>query len=923
MHTRRTTAAGLLCFATLAAAAAARTAAAQTTSQPPARRGTATLTGVVTEAGSRAPVGNAGVAIVDPAGSVVAGMQTTAEGRFRVAGVPAGTYELRVRAVGRTPYTTPITFREGEQRTLDVTLSQTNVNLDAVVVSASRKPEKITDAPADIQLATPATIQSTAAVSVANAAKTLAGVDAFQEGAFSQTIVARGFNAIFGGVPYLVDYRPGALPGFGLPALHTMPQTSDDLQRMELVLGPASALYGPNFNAGVLQLITKSPFDDQGIQVSAQGGSRDFAKGQIRMATALGDHVAAKLSASILSLKEWPDDPGDPYYVQELAARQTYIKVGGDTTTFTGRTIGIRPLQTRRATVDGRVDVRPVEGLNVVVAGGYMKGTWLELTGLGNNYNDGAGYGYGQTRVTYGSLFAQAYRNFNTPGDGYRIPVGAPARDLSTQNGAQLQFSPTYGPLSLVVGGDYQANHPQSNQTVYGRYEADDKYSIAGAYAQGTYAVSPKLDLVASGRIDHHSRVDKALFSPRAAIVFKPASDQAFRFTYNRAFSTPQAINYFVDLPIASNPYGGGLGNLNLRLQSPPRGGFTFQYDAQGRPLWTTTLGPNSSAKPQLPLTTTDAASWAVIQRLITALSQGKINGSTLPLPGTQTPNGTLPAVPLTLATLNPAGGAPTPFTGPLLDVPSPQATSYNVVEVGYKGVLARKLFLTTSVYFSRTKGLIGTAQIISPNVFASGAALAQYLQALGVPAAQATALGTGIGQIPFGVVTPQQAFNRDNVILTTRQYPNPISVWGSDVSAEYAVSDAFRVMGNYSYVSRNQFLAIGGISTLNLYLNAPQNKFMFGTGYRSDALGVDAALRFRFVQGFPVRSATYVGDVHDYGLLDLDGSYRMPRARGARLTLQADNLLNNTTRQFVGVPRVGRFVALGLGYDFGGQTGR
>lgn len=256
MSTRRLTTAGLLCLATVAGGTAGRPAAAQP-ARPAARRGSAVLTGVVTEAGSRAPVGNAGVAIVDQSGDVVGGMQTTPDGRFRVAGLPAGTYELRVRAVGRSPYTTPLTLKEGEQRTFDVTLAQTGVNLQAVVVSASRRPEKITDAPADVQLAGPATIQSTAATSVANAAKTLAGVDAFQSGAFSQTIVARGFNAIFGGVPYLVDYRPGALPGAGIPSLHTMPQTSDDLARMELVLGPASALYGPNYNAGVLQVITK------------------------------------------------------------------------------------------------------------------------------------------------------------------------------------------------------------------------------------------------------------------------------------------------------------------------------------------------------------------------------------------------------------------------------------------------------------------------------------------------------------------------------------------------------------------------------------------------------------------------------------------------------------------------------------------
>ncbi len=293
-----------------------------------------------------------------------------------------------------------------------------------------------------------------------------------------------------------------------------MPQTSDDVARMERVLGPASALYGLNYTGGVLQIITRSPFENQGIQVLAQGGSRDFAKAQIRLAGAIGDKFAAKISGSLLSLTDWPISDDDPYRQQELAARADYIKATGDTTSFTGRNIGIRPSTARRATVDGRIDVRPVEGLNIATSAGDFKGSWLELTGLGDSYNNGFGYGHVQSRVTYGNLCAQVYTNFNRGNDTYRIPLGTLTQDLSRQSGAQAQFAPTYGPLSLVLGGDF-----------YARYEPQDRFVIGGAYAQGTYAVSPKLDLVASGRIDHHTFIDKAMFSPRAAIVFKPGSD--------------------------------------------------------------------------------------------------------------------------------------------------------------------------------------------------------------------------------------------------------------------------------------------------------------------------------------------------------------------------------------------------------------
>ena len=78
-------------------------------------------------------------------------------------------------------------------------------------------------------------------------------------------IVSRGFNNAFSGAMLVLqDYRFSGVPSLrvNVPALFT--GTSDDIERIEVLNGPASALYGPNSANGVLNIITKSPFRLEG-----------------------------------------------------------------------------------------------------------------------------------------------------------------------------------------------------------------------------------------------------------------------------------------------------------------------------------------------------------------------------------------------------------------------------------------------------------------------------------------------------------------------------------------------------------------------------------------------------------------------------------------------------------------------------------
>ncbi|TFG64800.1 MAG: TonB-dependent receptor, partial [Gemmatimonadales bacterium] len=101
---------------------------------------------------------------------------------------------------------------------------------------------------------------------------------------------------------------------------------------------------------------------------------------------------------------------------------------------------------------------------------------------------------------------------------------------------------------SLIYGFDYLHTVPQSEGTINGRHEDDDTVDEVGGYVQYEGALSDMFELVLAARVDKHSRLNDAVFSPRAAIVYKPDDTNSFRLTFNRAFTTPTTLNFFLDL---------------------------------------------------------------------------------------------------------------------------------------------------------------------------------------------------------------------------------------------------------------------------------------------------------------------------------------------------------------------------------------
>ena len=186
--------------------------------------------------------------VSDSAKAPMAGAQISVVGTRHGALTDAGTYEVRAQRMGeRVQSIAGVVVRAGEDTRVDVTLARAPVSLSGVVVSASRRAEKITDAPATITSISTEVIDNAVGNNYAGVLKEVKGLDFIQVGMTTVAINARGFNSSFNNRMLMTeDGRVSVIPESGLPLGNLTASPKVDLAGIEVLVGPGSALYGPD-----------------------------------------------------------------------------------------------------------------------------------------------------------------------------------------------------------------------------------------------------------------------------------------------------------------------------------------------------------------------------------------------------------------------------------------------------------------------------------------------------------------------------------------------------------------------------------------------------------------------------------------------------------------------------------------------------
>jgi iron complex outermembrane receptor protein len=811
---------------------------------------------------------------------VIASTVSDAGGGFSLE-APPGSYRLVVARLDYRPHILDPFRLPPDGTTLAIVLSRQAIVFNPIVVTASRTTEeKALDAPASVSVINTREVEQRPALTSVDHAYATTGIQVATTGLTQHEMVARGFgNAASGALLVLSDNRYAQVPSLRINVYNFIPITDEDVDRIEIVRGPGSALYGPNSADGVFHIISRSPFDSPGTAVTVSGGQRELLHAQLRHASTFSDRFALKVSGQYMRGRDWPyDDPA------EIIPRDSTVE---------------------RVSGDLRLDWRPGANASVTASVGVNQAlTSIELTPLGAAQALDWRSTYAQAKVRLGRFFGQAFVNLSDAGGTRLLRTGDSIVDRSQLWVTQLQHGVSLGSrMNLTYGIDLQRTVPRTGGTVTGRNEDNDAIDEAGAYVQGETELSRAVRLVVALRGDYHSRLEDPILSPRAALVLQPARDQSLRLTYNRAFSTPTTNQLFLDivghtLPTPVPTF--------VRLVGVPKTGFTFRRDCDGELCMRSpyTPGELGGGEAYLPLDVT--LLWPTVVQI--AALRG-VDLSPIP-PPTASDVGTV------LGKLNLGTGSFDPVTG-VSDLPPLNPPIHNSIELGYRGVLWDRLSVGIDVYRGWRTDFEGGEQVETPSAFFDEDDLRSYFISVGVPADTAADLAEFIAGVPAATVTPQEARDPWDILITYRNFGN-IGYWGSDIELGAVVTPWLALRGTYSWVSKNQFEAVDAAGRPDtIPLNASANRAAFSVVARHDGIGLNAEVRGRWVDAFPVSSGVYVGTVDSYTVLDALAGYRLPFARRVTVTLSALNLLDNKHVEFVGAPPIGLLVMGSIRAEF------
>lgn len=875
------------CLSTLAVLGAALLSA-----SPAAAQG-GIITGKVTDAASGRPIENAQVqaqAASGPSYGAISG----ADGSFRVVNLPAGSYAVTVRALGYAQRSFP---GIAPGATVTAALTERPTQLSETVVTASRsRPEKALDAPAQISVISSERIAERPALTVTDHLRATPGVDINRGGLVQANVVARGFNNAFSGsMLMLQDYRFAGVPSLRVNVPFLFTGTMDDIDRMEVLLGPASALYGPNSGAGVLHLITKSPFSSQGTTLSVDGGERSVIRTSLRHSTKLSEKVAFKLSGEYMQGRDWEyTDPAEP---------RTFPTTANVPASRRGAA-NQRDFDLQKLTGEGRLDIRPSANTEAITTIGYTKvGNGIELTGAnGSSQIRNWTYLSLQQRLRWNRLFAQVFYNNSDAGNPdaasdvgtYLLRSGQPIVDQSRVMAAQLQHGFDLGSKqTFTYGLDYIMTNPRTGGTINGVNEDVDDMTEYGGYIQSSTKPVKQLELLAAARLDGNNLIDGRFFSPRAAIIFKPTETQNIRVTYNRSFNTPANFSFFLDL--IQSPNVGGSGFDVKARGNPPKEGWQFNrscgsssafggycmrsvYAGAGNFVGTSAAAAFPGAINALSSRLVPGIAQALSANFPAAVAQQLAAGAVQFL-GTRTPTNADLATRVSYLTT-----ATVPLTANDLPDIDPLAAAFNnTYELGYKGIIGNR-FRFDVAYWGQERGDVGvSAALNTPNVFFGnpqqlggylgqqlGAYFAQALAGVLPPAqipATAAALAAGVAgaltpsvaAVPLGVVTWANGNTAPNAIYATYQSSKgKLWVRGIDLAADIVATDRLTFDVNYSWQSDNVFPQINGGNALPLMSNSAMSRGSLGGRYSNESNGFGSELRMRYNEAYPVNSGVY-----------------------------------------------------------------
>jgi vitamin B12 transporter len=515
----------------------------------------AALTGVVVDAAGAVIPGarvTATATAADAAGAIVRTTTTDGSGAYALRGLDPGTYSILVEMPLFSPRTVTVTVpASGTAAPVRTVLDAAGFGED-VVVTARRAETRISETPQKIEIIDPTDIARSVALDLTDVLKKNAGVDVVQYNGVLSGIGIRGFRPQFSGINkrslLLIDGRPSGVTNLATVRL-------DTVERIEVLKGAASAIYGSSAMGGVVNVITRQSRGKIGGEARIGGGSF----GTSDLSGRIGGNASSRADFDLSGdLFEQRDDyrmgNGD---IRPATSYKTYngsARAGID------------------LNKDWRIDARGdgYRGRDIMTPGDIASGINAQGSkDLERSSQDirvsGRSGAHALSFVAYGAREAGHTTNVTTtnPLDVPYLPYLSFENKL-TWAGAQARDSWNWSRLhSLIVGLDFERVTSESQS--YARtgervapFSADSNKRTAGIYAENTTKLRGGRTVIAlGGRVDRittetvdtplktnftPSETSFTLFNPSLGVKQELLPGMRAHFAIGRAFIPAEAI---------------------------------------------------------------------------------------------------------------------------------------------------------------------------------------------------------------------------------------------------------------------------------------------------------------------------------------------------------------------------------------------
>jgi iron complex outermembrane recepter protein len=410
------------------------------------------------------------------------------------------------------------------EKSVDLTSISIEALMNIQVTSASKKAESLSAAPAAIFVITGEVIRRGGFFSVPDALRTVPGLYVVQQSSHVWLVTARGFSNEYNDkMLVLIDGRLVYSPTFGGVFWDVQDPPLEDIDRIEVIRGPAGTLWGADAMNGVINIITKEAAKTQGPQVATSAGINEGYAGRVRFGGMIGADFAYRIYGTSNDWLPTVDASGaelyDTWSITQGGTRFDWTPSRKDTVTFDGQGYSGR-IRDVTAVFIPTSAVATQEDTSGVVKGGHLLGQWKHSFS-DRSSTDVLGYCDWTDRI---STADTEYRN---------------TCDLEFQH--RYSFTPrrtlTWGGSILATGDTWYETFTISIDPPYRR---DTTYSAFLQY--DVMLVPDKVRLIAGSKFERNPYTGFE-YQPQVRAVWTPNKQNTLWAAASRAVRTPNRVD--------------------------------------------------------------------------------------------------------------------------------------------------------------------------------------------------------------------------------------------------------------------------------------------------------------------------------------------------------------------------------------------